>query len=389
MAREKGSFSFSGNFEVGKKGTLDARAYCPTYADLLLFTSADFIYNGHLVTVWDTDPEKRGVYRCINESVLGNASSWEKIGTADAASFETKASKGIANGYAALDGTGKVPASQLPAATGSSDNISEGSTNLYFQTTRVLSSVISGFSAVAGTISNADTITAAFNKVGGFINNIAATIRGTVLTGFTSANSAITATDTVLSATGKAQGQISALQQNIPTAAEVQAEAPANDSKFVTPSKMGAWWIALKANGISGASMGVNRMVLQNHTSPVQGDFWNDGSGLVLRQNNTNSRVLHSSANPTLAGTGTRIVEVDAAGVPMATTQILPEDQYVTDNDIVSQCVSASYTSANEYNPVIVPLSGKTFYGGCYCLSGEYMYWAKTTNSVIRIKISL
>lgn len=81
--------------------------------------------------------------------------------------------------------------------------------NPSLSTTAVTGKVLTGYSETSGTISATDSILQAFQKVGYFIANIAATIRGTVLTGLSTATAtAVTATDTILQAIGKLQGQI-------------------------------------------------------------------------------------------------------------------------------------------------------------------------------------
>lgn len=127
--------------------------------------------------------------------------------------------KGAANGYASLDGTGKVPAAQLPSG---------------------ITDVLTGFVTGANSsILATDTILSAFQKVQGQINaresvsqkgiagGYAALDNGgkvpsaqlpssitNVLTGFaTGANSTVLATDTILSALQKVQGQINAREE--------------------------------------------------------------------------------------------------------------------------------------------------------------------------------
>ncbi|MFI5778149.1 hypothetical protein [Nocardia sp. NPDC051570] len=56
--------------------------------------------------------------------------------------------RGSANGYASLDESGKVPATQLP----STDAVPEGTANRYFTTGRVASTVASLFGSTAGTV---------------------------------------------------------------------------------------------------------------------------------------------------------------------------------------------------------------------------------------------
>lgn len=131
--------------------------------------------------------------------------------TVDVADFELSANKGIAGGYASLDGTGKVPSSQLPSfvdevleyadlasfpvtgstgvmyialdsnktyrwsgsayveispSPGSTDSVTEGSTNLYFTVARVLATALSGLStATNAVITSSDTVLSALGKV--------------------------------------------------------------------------------------------------------------------------------------------------------------------------------------------------------------------------------
>lgn len=114
----------------------------------------------------------------------GGASTWGSISgniadqpdLKDALDSKVDTSKvGAVNGVAGLDAEGKVPASQLPAMGGpaSTDDLSEGTSNLYFTAARVRAVVLAGLSVAADAV--------------------------------------ITATDTVLSGLGKLQAQITAL----------------------------------------------------------------------------------------------------------------------------------------------------------------------------------
>jgi len=74
----------------------------------------------------------------------------------------------VGNGVRAIiycDGV-NVNAITLGALT-NTDGLAEGSTNLYFTAARAIASVLTGFSAGAGTVSAADTILQAFNKIVG------------------------------------------------------------------------------------------------------------------------------------------------------------------------------------------------------------------------------
>lgn len=80
MAREEGTFGFSANFEVAKKGTIDARQMVDNFADLLAFTAENFIDNGFPVSVRGVENSMdRGLYVCDDVSKLNEASSWVRL----------------------------------------------------------------------------------------------------------------------------------------------------------------------------------------------------------------------------------------------------------------------------------------------------------------------
>lgn len=135
---------------------------------------------------------------------------------ADLAARQLLSEKGQANGYAGLDGSGKVPSAQLPsfvddvleyanfaafpgtgetgkiyiavdtgnqwrwsgstyaaivASPGSTDAVTEGSTNLYFTAARVRAAVLTGLTTVAAAaIAATDTVLEAFQKLQAQIN---------------------------------------------------------------------------------------------------------------------------------------------------------------------------------------------------------------------------
>lgn len=75
---------------------------------------------------------------------------------------------GAVNGVPSLDAGGKVPASQLPSMAGpaSTDDLSEGSTNLYFTAGRVRAVVLSGLSLASGAaIAATDTVLVGLGKL--------------------------------------------------------------------------------------------------------------------------------------------------------------------------------------------------------------------------------
>lgn len=78
--RTQGTYPLEFNYELVIQGMVDSRMFCPTYADLLTYTDANYLMNGFPVFVFDTDQELRGVYQCIDITDLSNPASWEKVG---------------------------------------------------------------------------------------------------------------------------------------------------------------------------------------------------------------------------------------------------------------------------------------------------------------------
>jgi hypothetical protein len=96
---------------------------------------------------------------------------------------------------------------QTGAVVLNSDNIAEGSTNIYHTSARTLSTAITAPTLTNSAITTNDTIQVAFGKVQAQINNLLSTL----LAGLSTATSAvITSGDSILSAMGKLQAQISA-----------------------------------------------------------------------------------------------------------------------------------------------------------------------------------
>lgn len=82
----------------------------------------------------------------------------------DVSGKEDKANKNQPNGYAGLDGAGKIYNSQLPVFN--SDNVAEGALNKYSTLTLVMSYILTGISFSTGTsIVATDTILSAFGKL--------------------------------------------------------------------------------------------------------------------------------------------------------------------------------------------------------------------------------
>ncbi|MDB4926772.1 hypothetical protein [Mucilaginibacter sp.] len=148
---------------------------------------------------------------------------------------ENIASKNIANGYAGLDGTTKIPSSLLPsyvddvlevanfaalpntgetgkiyitldtnkeyrwsgstyiqlvASPGSTDAVPEGSINLYFTVARVLATVLSGISFLTGTpVVSTDTVLAAMGKLQAQLNGLSSIFQAKEDQGLSTSNS--------------------------------------------------------------------------------------------------------------------------------------------------------------------------------------------------------
>lgn len=88
---------------------------------------------------------------------------------------QNAAQKGVAGGYAELDGSGRVPAAQLPA-WGNSDTIAEGTGNLYFTQPRVRATTLADYAAAGGrtALAAGDTVLGAFGKIGRWLSDLAA-----------------------------------------------------------------------------------------------------------------------------------------------------------------------------------------------------------------------
>lgn len=172
--------------------------------------------------------------------------------------IELVANKNMASGYCGLDSTGKVASAQLPSyvddvveyagtaqlpatgetgkiyvtldanktwrwsgsayveispSPGSTDSVTEGSTNLYHTAARVRDVVLTGLStATSAVITSTDTVLGAFGKLQAQIVSVSGDIINAVLAGLsTSTNSAVTSTDTVVQGVGKLQAQVNAL----------------------------------------------------------------------------------------------------------------------------------------------------------------------------------
>ena len=108
--------------------------------------------------------------------------------------------------------------SQTGVVSLDSDDISEGSSNLYFTEARVRGSVLTGYSSGAGTVAATDTVLQAINKLNGNtalkLDSSAFTdtaVTGKLLTGFSAGAGTVADTDSILQAFNKIVGNINAL----------------------------------------------------------------------------------------------------------------------------------------------------------------------------------
>lgn len=134
-------------------------------------------------------------------------------------------------------------------------SIPEGS-NLYFTTSRVLSTVLAGFDvSQAGAVASSDTVIQGFSKLQNQVNtkqdsaSLGSDVRATQLTGFSvGANASIVNTDSILAAFGKTQAQINAKQNASTLQADVRA-TPLTGLSTATNSAITAADTVLVASG--------------------------------------------------------------------------------------------------------------------------------------------
>jgi len=188
----------------------------------------------------------KAVYDTDNSGVVDDA---EKLGGQLPAAFEQVANKGVAGGYVPLNSSTQIDSTYLPSyvddvleyanlasfpvtgstgkiyidiATGkqyrwsgsayiqitngliaTTNDLPEGSSNLYFTVARVLASALTGLSAASGTFTATDTILVAFNKCKYLIDNLGTLVLATTLTGLSSSSGTYTSSDTLLTALNK------------------------------------------------------------------------------------------------------------------------------------------------------------------------------------------
>ena len=105
----------------------------------------------------------------------------------------------------------------------------------------------------------------------------------------------------------------------------------------------------------------------------------------ILHNGNTSSvGVTVSAVEVTgLAGSSTRVVQADNSGNLLATLNSITG--FVTDSDIISAIVSATYSIGGGYVSAIVPASSKVFNQGQMYYDSGYLYIAIADNASFRI----
>jgi hypothetical protein len=83
------------------------------------------------------------------------------------------------------------------------------------------------------------------------------------------------------------------------------------------------------------------------------------------------------------AGTGSRLLQANATGDISASVQILSEDIYVTDNDIITAAAGATFNSGNGFTATITPANSKVLKAGQYCKSATYKYEAMAGDNIV------
>jgi hypothetical protein len=258
---------------------------------------------------------------------------------------ENSANKNAVNGYAGLDSDGLIPSSLLPsyvddvleftnlasfpgtgstgkiyvdlttakiyrwsgsvyieisASPGSTDSVTEGVTNLYFTTARVLSTVLTGISFAT--------------------------------------NSAITATDTILVALGKLQAQITALIATAPSAGQKDALAgnngtPSSSNTYVTVSGLVA---ALSQTG-SPVTRSLNTAFQPSTTKPVNCRYNLSATCAITVSGTVTSQCFLETASSS-SGPWT---EVDSDGASFSTTLVIGFAQTIVLRCHLGQLIAA------------------------------------------------
>ncbi len=326
---------------------------------------------------------------------------------------ENAANKGVANGYASLDGSGLVPSSQLPSyvddvleytnlagfpATGTTGKIYvDLATNKIYRWSgtvyiEVSAQVGTTWGGITGTLSNQTDLQTALNgkqaslsgtgfvKISGttisYDNSTyltASTVLNAVLTPYVvGANTAVTSSDTIETAIEKLQGQINArLSAESDTLATVTGRGATTSTALSITNATATTSASTGALVVSGG-IGVAGSVFIG-TNLTTG-------GLTMGQGITNQNVLLTISNPGIGyangftfqrgtdGAGIRVIET-------ASDTIMYEIHMSDNPDSSSDIIQLRYTDWQSPNGLTVPIqvSGRlnryvaqthTFYGG-------------------------
>lgn len=117
-----------------------------------------------------------------------------------------------------------------------------------------------------------------------------------------------------------------------------------------------------------------------SYTGTANGSVWGESTNWRLRilRNSIASDFLFSFDNFLLKGIGTRAVYTNSLGDIIATDSV--EEGFVTDSDVISAIISASYTGSNSYAPTITPVNSKVLYQGQWYYASGNLYYAIDDN---------
>lgn len=284
---------------------------------------------------------------------------------------------------------------QLVASPGSSDAVPEGTTNLYFTISRVLSSVIGDLTGfISNTaISATDTVKQALGKLQGQVNANATAIATNTSNIATNASAISTEAATRVSAdTTLDSNKLDKSAKADATTANAQTD----DATYITPLRLSTWLTnvltrALTWSGINSFSntteststttggviisggIGVAKRITSAYrrlvpgstlSSPLEGDEWRETTNNRVRTYKGSTAVdfIFSAANYLLTGSTTRAVYANAAGDLVATDEVI--DDEITDSTIISNITNiANWTATTYTGPSISSSKGMKYRG--------------------------
>lgn len=82
-------------------------------------------------------------------------------------------------------------------------------------------------------------------------------------------------------------------------------------------------------------------------------------------------------------GTTNSIVTVDETGQMNRGAEIITDNAYVDDLDLITPSINATYNEVNGYTTVVTPTNGKTFEAGRFFVEGNYKYEALANDNTI------